>query len=250
MNTVPYRPMPSPFDDACDRIRVAYDELGHDLGWRFLTSPSATFDPRTEIALITLNPGGDRDRPDHPRESSEAGSAYIVEKWKSAGAAGGASLQMQIRRLFQLIAETRGLPLGGDGLLSKSLSAQFVPFRSPNLGALPRRKEAWAFASSLWAEIFEHIAPKLVVTIDGNTFTRLLPIVEAKWGASDTQERLPTGWGNVSAELVRWNGSGGGRAVLRLPHLSTFKLFSRDACRPFVYGIVEDAVRTCWGSGK
>ncbi|MFT5688004.1 MAG: hypothetical protein ACI8PQ_000836 [Planctomycetota bacterium] len=66
-------PLSSPFDDACAKIRVAYDELGHDLGWRFLTSPSATLDPKTEIALITLNPGGDRDRPDHARESSEAG---------------------------------------------------------------------------------------------------------------------------------------------------------------------------------
>jgi len=243
-------PPASPFADACTKIQGAYDELGHDLGWRFLTSPAATLDPKTEIALITLNPGGDRDRPDHARESSEAGSAYIIERWKGGKPAGGANLQTQIRKLFELIARARGLSQTGDELLGKTLSAQFVPFRSPSLRTLKRRSESFAFAEDLWSALFEHISPKLVLTIDTQSLKGLLPILEAKWGASDAHERLPTGWGEVGAELVRWETPDGGRAVVRLPHLSTFKLFSREACKPFVSRIIEDAVHACWGPGS
>ncbi len=235
--------------ESCRMIQESYDDLGHELGWRFLTSPTATLSAETEIALITLNPGGDRDRPDHARESSEAGSAYLVEQWKGSPP-GEANLQMQIRKLFGLIASTRKLAINGDQLLSESLTAQFIPFRSPSLDTLHRKKESFAFAARLWSSLFEHLSPKLVVTIDTGTFKGLLPVLAARWGAPSSREVFPTGWGIATAELVQWDTSDGGRAVMRLPHLSSFKLFSRAACKPHVERLVRGAVDSAWPSSK
>lgn len=239
--------MPSIFHDSCLLIHAAYEELGHELGWRFLTSPEATLRPATEIALITLNPGGDGKRPDHGRESSEPGSAYIVESWGNSHPPGEAPLQIQIRSLFKMIAQVRDLEITGDELLGQSLSAQFVPFRSPSLSALERRQESFVFARDLWSRLFEHISPLLVITIDKHTHKRLLPLLSTKWGEPTSAEITSTGWGNASAELVRWESSTPARALIRLPHLSTFKLFSRDACIPHMESLLAAAVECCWG---
>ena len=92
------------FLEWCSDIQDAYVRLGHKMGWQFLTSPQATLSRHCQIALIAMNPGGSIERPDHGRESSEAGSAYIVEAWKEGYAPGGAPLQVQVRRMFSLLA--------------------------------------------------------------------------------------------------------------------------------------------------
>ena len=67
-----------------DSIDAAYERLGHRLGWRFLTGPRRTFTDRTPFGLITLNPGGTHEDPEHPRSSSEKGSAYWIESWEGS----------------------------------------------------------------------------------------------------------------------------------------------------------------------
>jgi hypothetical protein len=148
---------------ASDKIAGAYESLGHTLGWRFLTSPSATFNESQEILLLTLNPAGDRDYPEHPRESCEAGSAYIVESWDSRPA-GEAPLQRQVRALFAELAK-RINGGSGDYLLGNSLSAQFVPFRSANFNALHEKEKSVAFARELWSDILRYIRPIIVFTL-------------------------------------------------------------------------------------
>ena len=77
-----------------ESINAAYTRLGHQLGWRFLAGPQRTFTSRTPFALITLNPGGARENPDHSRTSSENGNAYWIESWKGHPP-GTAPLQLQ-----------------------------------------------------------------------------------------------------------------------------------------------------------
>ncbi len=132
----------------CDEIERAYADLGHQLGWRFLTSPQHTLSASTKIALITLNPGGSIDRPDHPRASSEAGSAYLVETWRNGLAPGAAPLQRQVQQLFAMLAEASH-GVSGNELLGSSLSAYFIPFRSPSIKALAKPRESEQFASGL-----------------------------------------------------------------------------------------------------
>ena len=86
------------FDELVAETEAEYHRLGHTLGWRFVTSPRRTVSPQTDIVFLTLNPAGERDRPDHPSASSEAGSAYVVESWDSAP--GQSKLQKEVRTLY------------------------------------------------------------------------------------------------------------------------------------------------------
>ena len=64
-----------------EAIQAEYQRLGHGIGWRFLTCPAKLIDTAS-VALITLNPGGDRDDLNAPRWSVENGNAYEIESWR------------------------------------------------------------------------------------------------------------------------------------------------------------------------
>ncbi len=46
------------FDESTAAIERSYSQLGHTLGWRFLTGSRATLTSPADIGFITLNPGG------------------------------------------------------------------------------------------------------------------------------------------------------------------------------------------------
>lgn len=225
------------FDRSVASIERAYNQLGHTIGWRFLTGPRATLSPRTTIGFVTLNPGGSSEPADHPRASSEAGSAYLIETWPG-NSRGAAPLQLQVQALFSSMARH----LGNQDSLStfmnqRVLSSHLIPFRSPRFADLPRRNESIAFAQSLWADIFTYWRPRILLTIDVEAFKNLNTILLQRHGARQTDsQRFDTGWGTYQAEAVRLIApdSSGALTLARLPHLSTFKLFSRAACGPYL----------------
>lgn len=227
------------FSESCSEIEVAYSRLGHQLGWRFLASPRSTLSGDTEIALITMNPGGSVIRPDHARESSEAGSAYIVEAWKHGYRHGEAPLQVQVRRLFDLLAAAKGHRSSGDDLLHSSLAAYFVPFRSPTFKMLSQSRDSLLFASQLWTRLFRYIDPKLVITIDQGTTQRLTRILCAKLGTPPSRQEFPIGWDSYTAELVSFKSDDIQRAIVRFPHLSRFGIFGRAQSQPHVERIID-----------
>jgi hypothetical protein len=142
------------YTECIDSISVEYTRLGHTLGWRFLTSPRKTLVPHAPLALLTLHPGGSgRPDPSHGTGSCEAGSAYVHESWGRPP--GQAPLQTQVRALFAW--------LGRDP--DDSLSAYFIPFRSPSYEALPARQASWTFAVRLWRDILSQVHPTLVVCL-------------------------------------------------------------------------------------
>jgi hypothetical protein len=230
-------PPPSPglpsLDDCARSIDTEYRRLGHALGWRFVTGPAHTFASTTEFALITLNPAGRRDYPEHPSASSEAGSSYWAESW-DAYQRGTAPLQRQIQLLFAAMASTLGVrePVR-DWVESSVLTANFVPFRSSRFAHLHRPDESIAFSRGLWSRVLAHWTPRTILTIDNEAFAAVRDIVRKEHGFRIVEERsVPTGWGTYRAETIRLVDPGTGRIVTlgRLPHLSTFKLFSRPAC--------------------
>jgi hypothetical protein len=215
------------FTEACEEIARAYDQLGHGIGWRFLASAQSTLAPSTPIALISMNPGGSFEPPDHGRESCERGSAYIVESWAGCPP-GEAPLQRQIRLLFAELAEVQCADSSGDALLDASLSAYFVPFRSPSFDALAHQTRSLDFADRLWARLFRNLDPKLIITIDRQTTKRIARILKKKLHAPPFTRSFATGWGQVSADIVTFDGPEGARSILRFPHLSRYKLFGRS----------------------
>ena len=229
------------FTESCAEIEDVYVRLGHTMGWQFLASPQATLRRDCQIALITMNPGGSVDRPDHGRESSEAGSAYIVQAWKHGYAPGQAPLQVQVRTMFSLLAATRGGRTTGDELLNASLAAYFVPFRSPQFKALAHRRESLDCAVKLWTRIFSHIAPKLVITIDQVTTRHLLRILGSKYGVPSRQ-KFPIGWGTYTADAFSFDSGDVRLALLRLPHLSRFPVFGRPTSQPYLERVIQAVV--------
>jgi hypothetical protein len=129
-----------------------------------------------------------------------------------------------------------------DFVDTRVMSAYFVPFRSPSIAALPFRKESLRFAVGLWRGIFTSWVPRLIVTIDNESFREIARILSSRPGANkiDTR-RFPTGWGNYEADVVRLSGvrEDVPIAIARLPHLSRFQLFGNPARAPQPHAFLE-----------
>lgn len=230
-----------------ESINAAYTRLGHRLGWRFLVGPRRTFTSRAPFALITLNPGGAHEDPDHPRTSSENGSAYWIESWKGHPP-GTAPLQLQFQELFaRIVAIVDASESPRAFVENRVLAAHFVPFRSRSLQALHRRSESIAFARQFWDELLAEWVPRTILTIDRVTFKNLHGIISNRLAEVVDHRRFPTGWGRYTAEAFRFRMSEHGETVTlaRLPHLSRFLLMSNEACRQ----PVQDFLDYVCGSG-
>ena len=231
----------SALEGRVESISAAYKRLGHRLGWRFLAGPRRTLTSRAPFALITLNPGGARENPDHPRTSSENGSAYWIESWKGCPP-GTAPLQLQFQELFARIVTLVGASESPHAFVeNRVLAAHFVPFRSPSLDMLHRRRESIAFARRFWAELLAEWIPRTILTIDRITFKNLHGIISNRLAEVVAHRRFPTGWGRYTAEAFRFRMSEREETVTlaRLPHLSRFRLMSNEACRQPVQDFLD-----------
>jgi len=233
----------SPFEQAVADIDRAYASLGHTLGWRFLCVSKRVLESNPRIALITANPGG-KDFPlDHPPASCENGCAYVSETWGTAKR-GQHKLQKQVQHLFEALATKTKFKRGGVALMEDSLIAYYIPFRSSRLAALPRKKESLNFARSLWAPLFNQVRPKLIITIDPSAFRYFGELLQFSIPMHPPQhEAMQTGWGAYTADVSRYGEGPSGTTLVRLPHLSTFQLFARPECAPFVDAILTSACK-------
>ncbi len=219
------------FERCVRDIDRAYKQLNHTLGWRFLSVPKCTLQGDIEIALVTLNPGGAHKPVNHAEASSEAGSAYAIESW-DGNPPGEARLQRQLLALLLgLHRETNHLSTFSDLLNRGVLCGHFVPFRSPSFEALPRRLESLDFAMKLWSQILRECLPRVIITIDQRAFRGLLRVIaDGLNGECVAQEFLPTGWGQYHAQIARMEVPHRPTIYIgRLPHLSRFTLFGREA---------------------
>jgi hypothetical protein len=235
----------SVFEKAVREIGHEYSRLGHQLGWRFLCVPARNLAPSTSIALITANPGGNEIPEEHPVASCENGSAYVVECWGTS-APGRHKLQVQIQNLFAEAASAcDASPDGGLELLNSSLLAYFIPFRSRRLSELHQPQQSRVFARQLWTDLFRYIRPRLVITIDRETYRDVKSIIEDMTERTHlTRQELPTGWGQYTATIDRYKAGAETITALRLPHLSTFQLFTSDKSREHTQKIIS---RACEG---
>lgn len=230
------------FTKSCAEISDAYARLDHQLGWRFLTSPKKTFGAGVDVALISLNPGGGVDIAEHPRASSEAGSAYLVESWDGCPP-GRAPLQIQVRKLFEALAATRD-SVSGSELMANALSAYFIPFRSPGMATLVNRKASIAFATDLWAKLLPALNPRVIMTMDTTSTPILSQILTTQLGVSARSTSLPVGWGSYAAELQQFETPDLRKIIVRLPHLSRFKIFGRHESRPYITAIFAEVAKS------
>jgi hypothetical protein len=228
------------YDQAVSSIQSEYDRLGYKDGWRFLCVSKQVLQSAPRIALITANPGGKSDAEGY-RGSCEEGCAYLVEEWPGRQR----QLQKQIQCLFDDLAHHTGFQQGGAALMNASLIGYFIPFRSANLKDLANKKEAQAFGQCLWADIIRQRPLSLIVTIDRDTYrgisNTLREIMEARTENDKSISGWPTGWGHYTADVDTFRSGRHITKLVRLPHLSTYKLFSRNECRPCINAILKES---------
>jgi hypothetical protein len=188
-----------------DEIEAECQRLGHRLGWRFLTCPKSNIET-AKFALVTINPGGDKF--EAPLWSVEAGSAYVIERWKGFSP-GNEKLQRQVRRMFEIM----------DVCPERVLSGYLVPFRSPNWAALAAKEASLQFGVSAWRNIFRQVDIKTVIAFGKDIARRLTDMLEASEFGEYRAE-----WGDQTIDVYRFGN--GGRLIV-LPHLSRFALFNR-----------------------
>lgn len=204
-------------------IESIYESLGYVLGWRFLTSPRKTLSPKTEVCLVTLNPGGSADDLVNPRASNEQGSAYVVESWGN-DPPGRSRLQIQVQTLFQLAGiETETV-----------LSGHLVPFRSVSWDSLQNKPEAMRLGVALWTRVLDYVRPSLILGIGK---TQLRQPLAAILGKPTASEEVPMNWGAVSAGFDQF----GSCSLITLPHLSRFSVATRAQSTVQIEGMLARA---------
>lgn len=225
------------FQDTVDQIENFYLEHGYKFGWRFLTCSKTVLKRNPKIAFITLNPGGTKRRDDHSSASCENGNPIYDESWKNKNP-GESVLQKQIQKMFGKIREKTNYPGSTRTLIESTLCGYFVPFRSRRLKSLEYEKEAFDFGEKIWGEILETVRPRLFICINKETAERIRKIIATTYALPESKSYKPqTGWGDYTADIVEF-GNNAEAKLLRLPHLSSFKLFSRKECEEKIEDIL------------
>jgi hypothetical protein len=192
-------------------VERARPSLDTGQGVKMLYSDVASLSNR--IWTVGLNPGGGHSEPDQWHR--EDGAHDYRDGYRSREVAklrpGGLKLREQLALMLAW--------LGVDW--NETLSLNLVPFRSARWDAMPPswRKAALAFAANdFWPLLLVHRRPRLVVSFGAEparTLRRLLGHGEPT--------SYPVAWGAYTADVSATEG----HAVLRLPHLSTFRIFGR-----------------------
>ena len=189
-------------------VWAEYERLGYDRGWAFAMTPIAWLSTAKTV-MVGLNPGGqegEHDSRDGCWESQD-GNAYFTGRWVP-GTDALYPIQVQVIRLHELLG------LGAEDVFA----AQFIPFRSRNLGELPHFDEALAFARRLWSWVLTQSPANLFICMGGFTAGHVADLLGAT-----LERRLPSGWGGT--QVGRYV-SPGGKVVAELPHLSRYQLLS------------------------
>ncbi len=209
------------FSESVNEIEQAYEALGHQLGWRFLYSSASTLAEGTKLMFSGINPGGAHYG--YPVPSVEEGNAYRIERWGSHGQPNG--LQVQVRSLYEDLAEKLHQP--ANVLMDETLATNFCPFRSPSWDRLPRRGESVVFSKRLWSSIFEHISPRVIICLTGTPFDHFEDVLVRKGFVRTDAVQEPVGWANVTYSWSRYELEESKVLMVRLPHLSRYKVFGR-----------------------
>lgn len=238
--------MTEPFLSLVERIELAYEGLGHQLGWRFMYSPARTLCRESRLAFVGTNPGGSSYAP--PSPSVEAGNAYRLESWPGAGASGLNPLQEQIVLLYEALASALRHSSRAR-LMDDTLAANFCPFRSPSWERLVNREGSMRFSRELWKTILDFVSPSAVICL-GDLSARQLGATLANmgWSLRDRETGL-VGWGSVSYELAVYESSGHKMLLARLPHLSRFRILGRAQSQPAIKRVVSTIAAAMSGDG-
>jgi len=236
------------FNESVKKIESAYEELGYQLGWRFLGVNKRVLRNPVQIAYLGLNPGGDHEPENHPREHMEKGNWYMDESWKGLKK-GESRLQLESQKMFERLSNHLEMGSTPRPIIESSLIGNLVPFRSPTWELLNSRAEACEFAHDLWIPILEEMQPKLIICL-GKKATPTFRSIIHRWLAPKEFQAptycIPFEYKDgrsvrVSADLIFFEGCERRTALLRLPHFSHYPILTNSASQSKASEIIQDA---------
>lgn len=242
------------FGDICKKINDSFnnhDKFNFGMGWCFLYTSKATFHPAQQLFFIASNPKGEKNEkyPDPGQECScENGNDFRVGEWIK-GKPGQSFLQLQVQELFKRIKhsmEELGVKVCYEKLMDNSLAANYVPFRSENEDSI-KDKEIMEFSNKRWKEVFNYIMPKVIICMSKLSFEGIKKVLLKEKGfyVSGTNERMKLGYGKAFYEMQELKNGDSSILLVRLPHLSHYKIFSRrsDECVKNIKRITDKIAR-------
>lgn len=220
------------------RINAAYRELGHGMGWSFLYTPQSTLNVSQQLLFLGLNPGGKEDQRYDVVPSCESGNEYLHGKWVAEE--GKAPLQLQVQQLFKRIALSIGGNINHEYMMDTTLAANFVPFRSSNWAKLVNKQRSLEFSRTLWSEILNQVHPRVIICIAFLAYNGIKAILVSKGFTPLGADRAQLiGWGKVTYNITELHNDGRATLLVRLPHLSTYKVFSSVKCEMEIKKLVD-----------
>ena len=202
-------------------LEEAETRLGFVDGYRFVYGPWETLD-RAKIAFLSLNPGrGETLDKDTMRDiADERGNTYEVEQGTS-----GSPIVNQFLRLSKL--------LGCQP--ADILTGVIAPFRSTSWDTLTesQQKGSLDLGRRFWMGPLSRPDLRLIITSGEAVARQVVSITGARFDGEAC-----AGWG--SQKLRRYR-SPGGQVVVRLPHLSRFRLLGREPSEQKVRAFLDNA---------
>jgi len=226
------------FSSICDRIDVAYSALEHQMGWSFLYTPQSTLHALQPLLFLGLNPAGKEGQEYTRVPSCKLGNEYLHGCW-GAGA-GKAPLQIQVQLLFRRIALSMGGDIDHVAMMDATLAANYVPFRSSRWATLGNKQQSLDFASTLWSEILDHVQLHVIICIAYLAYDSIKAILGSKgFTLRGADQSRPIGWGRVTYNITELRNDYRTILLVRLPHLSTYKVFSCAKCETEIKRLVD-----------
>ncbi len=203
-------------DDVQKLLLTKEKELAFEEGFKLLYCPWETVNS-AQLAFLSLNPGRPPNQENLREVSDERGNSYVVEREITKS-----PITEQYLKLCELLGVNP----------SAVLTGVIFPFRSNNWESMTifQRQQGIELGSQLWRSIL-HDEIRLVVAVGNETSKILIDILDA------TEEKcVPSRWGNI---LLRRFAGHNGVKIVKLPHLSHFKLLSNDRYLPSLKEVFE-----------
>lgn len=229
----------APFEEMIER---EYRRLGPRLGWlgwRFLYTPACTLAPETRLAFVGLNPGDDK--PHDPILCVEKGNAYRIEVEDWWGPKQQAGLQTQVRLLYEKLAERTEGATWKELMDHQTLALNFCPFRSQRWDRLDRQtqKELIAFSEGMWARVLKIVEPSVIVCLGNDPMKHLDSVLRARATTWTGLIKRPVAWKDATWAVRTYTTTSREVTLVRIPHLSTFKIFRHPESESATTEIVD-----------
>jgi hypothetical protein len=155
-----------------------------------------------------------------PMPSVEEGNAYRTESWLHGRSN---ALQNQVCAMYESIAANTHLR--SEALMDETLAANFCPFPSPSWAKLENPSETIAYCSELWSQILRSVRPRVIICL-GNITAKYVSELFVREGFDlVSKTKFASGWGSISCEASTFLKDDYSVRLVRVPHLSRFKIF-------------------------